>query len=93
MIRGCVGKSLFCAGCRRLQFVVKVGQRERDIRLVGERLDGEHAGVTLRPGGGIARGKIPQQPQSPFADDPFGRFGDDAEHAADRAGFDAYRVV
>ena len=85
---------LLCSGRRALQLVVQVGERERHVvRLCGERVGGDRAGVVFRARGGVALGEVLQQRHAAFADHPLGRFGDDAIDAFDLAGFAAHGIV
>ena len=63
------------------------------MRLRGERVGGDAAGVVFGACGGVALGQLLQQRHAAFADHPLGRFGDDAIHAFDLAGFAAHRIV
>ena len=77
-----------------LQRAVQVGERERHVlRVGGERVGGDSAGVLFRACGGVALGQLLQQRHAALADHPLGRLGDDAVDALDLAGFASHRIV
>ena len=74
--------------------MIEIREREHNIlRLRGERLHGEDAGVAFGARSGIALSEILQHGHPPPADHPLRRFGHDAVHASNLARLHADRIV